>query len=50
MRLHELYTVIAGLYSIWLTIRLTTITYNWVQMGLVNLFNKFKQRIFIVSF
>ena len=49
MRLHELYTVIAGLYSIWLAIRLTTITYNWVQMGLVNLFNKFKQRIFIVS-
>lgn len=48
MRLHELYTVIGGLYSIWLTIRLTTITCNWVQMGLVNLFNKFKQRIFIV--
>lgn len=48
-KLNDLYTIIAGLYSIWFSIRLTTIAYHWVQMGIHQLFYKFKERISIVS-
>ena len=48
-KLNELYTIITGLYSIWIAIRVSTIVYNWVQMGVYQLFLKFKERIKIVS-
>lgn len=47
-KLNELYTIVTGLYTIWLTIRLTTIIYNWIQMGLYQLYLKFKQKITVV--
>lgn len=47
-KLNEFYTIIAGLYSIWLSIRLSTATYNWIQMGLFQLVIKFKQRFLII--
>jgi hypothetical protein len=49
-RLHELYTIFTGLYTIWLTIRLTTLLYNWVQIGLLEIVNKFKFKFLTVCF
>ena len=49
-KLNELYTIIAGLYTIWISIRLITVVYNWIQIGLYELFLKFKKRISIVKF
>ncbi|CAF0717397.1 unnamed protein product [Brachionus calyciflorus] len=48
-KINDLYTIVAGLYSMWITIRLTVIAYNWIQMGLYQLFLKFKERIWIFS-
>jgi E3 ubiquitin-protein ligase MARCH6 len=48
-RLHELYTVFAGLYAIWLSIRLTTLAYNWLMEDFNQLFNRFKAKLKIVS-
>ncbi|RNA37476.1 E3 ubiquitin- ligase MARCH6 [Brachionus plicatilis] len=48
-KINDLYTIITGFYSIWLTIRLSTIFYNWVQIGLYQLFKKFRERICIFS-
>lgn len=48
-KINDLYTIVTGLYSIWLSIRLSTIAYNWIQMGLYQLFLKFKERIWIFS-
>jgi len=47
-KLNEFYTIIVGLYSIWITIRMSTIFYNWIQMGLIQLFLKFKKRFLIM--
>lgn len=49
-KINDLYTIVAGLYSMWLSIRLITITYNWIQIGIYQLYIKFKERIWIVSF
>jgi hypothetical protein len=49
-KLNELYTIVTGLYTIWLSIRLSTIFYNWIQMGVYQLYLKFKQKIVMVSF
>ena len=49
-KLNELYTIVTGLYTIWLSIRLSTIIYNWVQIGVYQLYLKFKQKIVMVSF
>lgn len=48
-KLHELYTIFTGLYTIWLTIRLSTLVYNWFQMGLFEIFNKFKSKFLTVN-
>jgi hypothetical protein len=48
-KLNELYTIVTGLYTIWLSIRLSTIIYNWIQMGVYQLYLKFKQKIVTVS-
>ena len=49
-KLNELYTIIAGLYSIWISIRLIVIVYGWIQMGINQLIDRFKERIKIVKF
>ena len=49
-RLHELYTIFTGLYTIWLTIRLSTLAYNWIQIGLFELLKKFKLKFLTVYF
>lgn len=46
--LHELYTIFAGLYSIWLTIRLCTLVSNWVKIGIKELSNRFKQKLTLI--
>lgn len=43
-KLNEFYTIIVGLYSIWITIRLSIIAYNWLQIGLFELFMRVKRR------
>lgn len=47
-KLNEFYTIIVGLYTIWLTIRLSIILYNWLQIGLFELFMRVKRRTMTV--
>lgn len=47
-KLNEFYTVIVGLYSIWLTIRFSIMIYNWCQIGLFQIFLRFKRRFLTV--
>jgi hypothetical protein len=48
-KINELYTIGTGLYSIWLSVRLVIVVYGWIQMGALQLFQKFKERIKIVT-
>lgn len=47
-KLNEFYTIIVGLYSIWITIRVSIMLYNWAQIGLFQLFLRFKNRFVTV--
>jgi E3 ubiquitin-protein ligase MARCH6 len=47
--LHELYTIFAGLYTIWLFIRLGTLVSNWIQIGLRELSVRFKQKLTLIG-
>ena len=46
---NELYTIIAGLYTMWLGIRVATILCHWIHIGFRQLYVKFRQQISIVS-
>jgi len=46
-QLNEFYTIIVGLYSIWIFIRFSITLHNWVQIGLFQLFLRFKKKFSI---
>jgi len=46
-KLNELYTVVTGFYAIWLSIRLSTILYNFIQIGVYQLYMRVKEKIAI---
>ena len=43
-RLNEFYTIVVGLYALWTTTRLAVIVYNWLQIGLFELFMRVRRR------
>ncbi len=48
-QLNEFYTIIVGLYSLWLLIRCSITLHSWIQIGLFQLFMRFKRKLSLVS-
>ena len=42
-KIHELYTAGCGLYTIWIVLRASTITYTWIPQGLSAMFSRIKE-------